>query len=111
MVLLYEVPIWSQFSTGGIGDIEGLHVVFDDLIISGEDEVEHDRVLKQVLDRVRVNNVKFNPNKFQFRVPEVTYAGQVVSSEGLKPDPDMVKAILQSTHSPRLKKIFAVFGD
>ena len=41
----------------------------------------------------RVNNVRFNPNKLQFRVPKVTYVGQVVSSEGLKRDPGRVKAI------------------
>ena len=77
------------------GDIEGVHVVFDDLIIGGKDDAEHDGILNQVLDRARANNVKFNPDKFQFQVPEVKYIGQVVSSQGLKPDPDKVKAITE----------------
>ena len=66
------------------GDIEGVHVVFDDLIISGSDEIEHDGVLKQGLDHARANNVRFNPKKFQFRVSEVKYVGHVLSSEVLK---------------------------
>lgn len=86
------------------GDIEGVH----DLIISGKDEVEHDSVLKQVLDRVRVNSVKFNPNKFQFRVLEVKYVGQVVSSERLKPDPDEVKAIAEYPQ-PQTKEDLRLF--
>ena len=45
------------------GDIEGVHVVFDD--------AEHDSILTLVLDRARARNVKFKPAKFQFRVPEV----------------------------------------
>ena len=53
------------------GDIEGIHVVFDDLIICGKDEIEHDGILKQPLDRARANNVRFNSNKFQFRVSEI----------------------------------------
>lgn len=42
------------------GDVEGMHVVFDDLIIGGKDDAEHDGILKQA----RANNVKFNPDKF-----------------------------------------------
>ena len=57
---------------------------------------EHDGILKQALDRARAKNARFNPNKFQFWVSEVKYVGQVVSSEGLKPDPDKVKAIVKN---------------
>ena len=64
------------------GYVEGVHVVFDDLIIGGKDDAEHDGILKQVLDRARTNNVKFTPDKFHFRVTEVKNVGQVVSSEG-----------------------------
>ena len=70
-------------------------MVFDDLIICSKDEIEHDGILKQVLDRACANNVRFNPNKFQFQVSEVKYVAQVVSSEGLKPDPDKVRAIVK----------------
>lgn len=70
-------------------------MVFDDLFISGKDGIEHDGILKHVLDRARANNVRFNPNKFKFRVSEVKYVGQVVSLKGLKPDPDKVKAIVK----------------
>ena len=62
-------------------------MVFDDLIIGRKDDAEHDSILKLVLDRARA--------KFQFRVPEVKYVGQMVSAEGLKPDPDKVKAIAE----------------
>ena len=70
-------------------------MVFDDLIIGGQDDAEHDSILKLVLDRFCASNVKFSPAKFQFRVPEVKYVGQMVSVEGLKPDPNKVKAIAE----------------
>jgi len=41
-------------------DVEGVHVVFDGLLIGGKDDAEHDGILKQA----RANNVKFNPDKF-----------------------------------------------
>jgi len=33
-----------------LGAIEGVHLVFDDLIIGGKNDAEHDGILKQVLD-------------------------------------------------------------
>jgi len=82
----------------------------DDLIISGKDDPKHNGILELVLDRASANNVKNDPKKFQFLVPDVKYVGQVVSSEGLKPDPDKVKAIIEIL-TLRPKNFFAVFLD
>ena len=83
-------------------------MLFEDLITSGKDEIKHDRILKQGLDRACANNVRFNPNKFQFQVSEVKYVGQVVSSEGLKPDPNKVKAIVKYPQ-PQKKEDLCLF--
>ena len=39
--------------------------------------------------------MKFNPQKVKLRVPEVSYVGQILSSEGLKPDPEKIRATNQ----------------
>ena len=70
-------------------------MVFTDHVITEKDEIEHDGILKLVLNRARENNVKFNPEKFQFRVSEVKYVDQVLSSDGFKPDRYKVKAIVK----------------
>ena len=72
-----------------------MHVLFDDIIIAGKDVAEHDRILLKVLERAKVNGIKFNSQKFQFRVSEVKYIGNIVSASGLKVDPDKVKAIVE----------------
>ena len=46
-----------------------------------------------VLDRSREVGLKFNPQKVKLRVQQVTYVGHVFTSEGLKPDPEKVRAI------------------
>lgn len=43
------------------------------------------------MDFASATNV--HPAKFQFRVPEAMYIGQMESAEGVKPDPDKAKAI------------------
>ena len=37
--------------------------------------------------------MKFNPKMVKLRVQEVSYVGHLFSSEGLKPDPDKIRAI------------------
>ena len=76
------------------GDIDGVEVIFDDIIVAAQDEQEHDEIIKKLLDRAKAKNVKFNPNKLQYKVKEVKYMGNIVSESGLKPDSEKVRAIL-----------------
>ncbi|GBM78829.1 Retrovirus-related Pol polyprotein from transposon 17.6 [Araneus ventricosus] len=63
------------------------------LIIAGKNREEHDKILLEVLERAKENNIKFNPNKFQFRIEEVKYMDLLVSKDGIKADPSHVRAI------------------
>ena len=47
----------------------------------------------EVLKRSRELGLKFNPHKAKLRVPEVSYVGHLFTADGLKPDPEKVKAI------------------
>ena len=76
------------------GDIHGVHIIADDLIIVARNEKEHDRILGSVLQRARDRGVKFNKDKIQFKVSSVTYMGNIVSKHGLKPDKRKVQAMV-----------------
>lgn len=77
------------------GDIDGVEVIFDDIIIAAKDEFEHDTLMRKLLLRAREAKVKFNPAKLQYKVSEVKYMGNIVSESGLKPDVEKVRAIVQ----------------
>lgn len=49
-----------------------------------------------------------HPAKFQFRVPEALYIGQMESAEGVKPDTDKVKAIAEDPQ-PKTKEDLRCF--
>ena len=66
----------------------------DDIIIAAVNVEENDTILRQVLDRARDRNVKFNFDKLQLRVNSVKYLGTIVSDERIKPDPAKVSAIV-----------------
>ena len=75
------------------GDISGAIPVFDDIIIGGKTEEEHDLILRKVLTRARERNIRFNREKIQFRVSQVKYMGEIVSESGFSPDPEKISAI------------------
>ena len=75
------------------GDIPGVHIVADDMIVAAANEKEHDAILERIMQRAQEKNVRFNKSKVQFKVSTVKYLGNLVASSGLRPDPEKVRAI------------------
>jgi transposase InsO family protein len=77
-----------------LGDSEGVVCHMDDVLVFGKDEVEHDMRLEKVLKYLREAGLTLNKDKCEFKLPEVKFVGHVISAEGIKPDPDKTKAIM-----------------
>ena len=75
-------------------DIEGVEGIVDDLLIWAETEEEHDKRLEKVLQRARQRNLKLNKEKSQNKWDQISYVGNVIGKNGLKPDPKKVEAIV-----------------
>ena len=52
-------------------------IVGDDIIIAASDEIEHDEIVRKVVQRARDKNIRFNKGKVQFKVSSVTYMGHI----------------------------------
>ena len=50
--------------------------------------------MHRVLQRARRENVVFNAGKIKFKVTTVTYTGNIVNKDGMRPDPDKIGAIV-----------------
>ena len=66
----------------------------DDILTHGETEVQHDGRLLTLLETARMNNLSLNPDKIQFKSTDCKFFGHRLTPEGLKPDPEKIKAIL-----------------
>lgn len=73
--------------------LEGVVNIVDDILVWGEDEEQHDRRLRALMDRIRSINLKLNKDKCKIRRTEITYVGHILSAEGVKPDQEKVRAI------------------
>lgn len=68
-------------------------VYLDDIIIFSTSLQEHITRLKEVFSRLRDANLKLQLDKCEFLRKEVTYLGHVITPEGVKPNPEKIKAI------------------
>ncbi|KAK2723355.1 hypothetical protein QYM36_001875 [Artemia franciscana] len=73
--------------------LEGFEIIIDDMIVYGETQEEHDERLAVILERTLVKGIRFNEEKCEFSVSRVKYFRHVISSEGMQPDPDKIRAI------------------
>lgn len=82
----------------------------DDIIVIGKTFEEHLRNLREVFRRLRSANLRINIEKCEFFRKETKYLGHVVSSEGIKTDPDKVAAIVEMKPPTSVKEVRRFLG-
>ncbi|XP_015839413.2 retrovirus-related Pol polyprotein from transposon 297 [Tribolium castaneum] len=88
-------------------------VYLDDIIVFSTSLQEHIQKLTAVFDRLRKFNFKIQLDKSEFLKKEVNYLGHVITPEGIKPNPDKIKAILDysiPTTPKQLKGFLGLIG-
>lgn len=70
-----------------------LLLYLDDVVVFGPDFNTHLKRLATVLERFKNANLKLKPSKCELLKKEVRYLGHIVSSEGVKTDPEKIKAV------------------
>lgn len=78
-------------------------VYMDDIIIYSPNLQQHLEDIKKVLQTLREANLKIQCDKSEFLRKEVEFLGHAVTTEGVKPNPNKVKAI-QSWPLPKTSK-------
>lgn len=82
-----------------IEGLTGVEVVADDFVVYGcgksdsEAMIDHDKKLHQFLQRCEERNVVLGKEKLQFKLSEAPFVGHIITSEGLKPAPQKIKAV------------------
>ena len=82
----------------------------DDICIFSRSFAEHLGHLGQVFQCLRDANLKLKISKCHFAKPEVKYLGHIVSKEGVKPDPEKIRAIKDYPVPHNLKTLRQALG-
>ncbi len=75
---------------------KGAYVYLDDVLVTGATFEEHIQILGQVFERIRQAGLKIKLRKCVFAAPKVPYLGHVVARDGIRVNPEKVKAIKEN---------------
>ncbi len=75
--------------------LKGVVCQINDILIFGSCQKEHDERLQAVLKKLQEHNVTLNPHKCKFSRASIVFMGQVIDQEGIRPDPEKVRAIAE----------------
>ncbi len=75
---------------------KGAYVYLDDVLVMGITFEEHIQTLRQVFERIRQAGLKMKLKKCVFAAPKVLYLGHIVARDGIRVNPEKVKAIKEN---------------
>ena len=69
--------------------------IADYIIMYGyrDDGNDHDKMVREVLDKAKAVGMRFNPNKCQFRKTQVKFFGLILSRQGVSPNPAKIDVL------------------
>ena len=90
--------------------ISNCMAIVDDIImyVYRDDGINHDKTVREVLDKAKAVGMRFNPSKCQFRKTQVKFFGLILLRQGVSPDPAKIEA-LRKLPEPRDEKLLQSF--
>ena len=82
----------------------------DDILIYSTDELEHEAYIKQVIERLRAAGLQADIKKCEFGVKWTKYLGFIISTEGIRVDPDKVKVIADWKYPRTIRGVQSFLG-
>ncbi|KAJ8048227.1 hypothetical protein HOLleu_00459 [Holothuria leucospilota] len=92
-----------------LAGLPGVQCYLDDVVVYGKTQAEHDQNLRRVLTKIRDSGMKLN-SKCEFNASKIQLLGHVVTSEGIRPAPDLVKAIRDAPAPQSVDEIRSFLG-
>ncbi|CAK1590747.1 unnamed protein product [Parnassius mnemosyne] len=85
-------------------------VYLDDIVVFASSLQEREQKLEEVFSRLRKYDLKIQPDKCEFLRRQVAYLGHILSNEGVKPNPDKIRAVHEFPIPKSCKDIKAFLG-
>jgi transposase InsO family protein len=82
----------------------------DDILIYSEDPLEHETHVKKVLDRLRTAGLQADIKKSEFHVTSTKYLGFIVTTNGIRVDPEKVEVVSNWKEPRTVKGIQSFLG-
>ena len=90
--------------------LEGVVCLMDDILVYGKSQEEHDKHLTAVLHKVAAAGITLNLEKCEFSCKEIKFLGQLIDKQGIRTDPNKVKAIQQMKEPKNVTELHRFLG-
>ena len=90
--------------------MEGVTGIADDMVITGKDEMEHNRNFLAFMEKCMENNLTLDSEKIQFKQTQVSFYGHCCSKHGISPDPKKIQALKHMEFPPDKKTMRSFLG-
>ena len=84
--------------------------IADDIVIYGENEIEHDASFITLCETARANGLKLNAKKLQFKSNNCKFFGHKLTPDGLKADESKIEAIVKMCPPKNEKDLKSFLG-
>ncbi|XP_021351252.1 uncharacterized protein K02A2.6-like [Mizuhopecten yessoensis] len=88
----------------------GVNSIFDDIVVHGETQGEHNKNLDKLLQTLREKGLTLNLDKCQFNMSQITFMGHVLSEHGISLDEDKVKAVVNARQPSNAGEVRSFLG-
>ena len=95
MGIKYAPATFQQLMDNVLTGMHGTEafIYLEDIVIHSETLQDHDVKVKRLFERLRMANLKLQPDKCDFLRTEVAYLGHIIWRDGVRPNPVKVEAI------------------
>ncbi|XP_063361440.1 uncharacterized protein LOC134658236 [Cydia amplana] len=102
--------VFQQVMSSLLADLENTEVSMDDVLLHAASKDELEKTTHKVLEKFRNAGLKLNKEKCVFSRQEVKFLGHIVTSEGLKPDPEKIETITKIKRPENIKELQRFLG-
>ena len=103
-------PIFRKSIEQVLQGLTGVQVYFDDILVTGKDDMEHLKNLEAVMERLSKFGLRIRPDKCEYLQPSVEYLGHVIDKNGLHKATAKVEAILAAPEPKDVTQLRSVLG-
>ena len=102
--------IFQETICNVIQGIRGAKNIFDDILIFGKNQEDHDIALAATLKVLQNSGLKLNRSKCKFNSDQITFFGLVFRKAGISPDPKKVSAVRDAQRPSIVSEVRSFFG-
>lgn len=93
-----------------LNGLPGVVCHMDDILIWGKDQQEHNSRLHTVLNKLQEAGVTLNMEKCELSTQEVKFLGHILSTGGVQPDPDKIRAVKAMKEPSNVSEVRSFLG-